>query len=258
MRHRRIRDVVAVLSLVIAGACGSDSIASSVDTPATSVSLAEALAQLSVPNVGGSPLSPGLPTGMPAFDPARCAYDASSQSFVCAPVMANSLTYKQSFTLLDASGNVQTAFSPTTTATLRASVTIGGTFVDGTDGSPSTWETQGKQDFTLSGLLGTTHTLDGTGTTTITNSGSVPTTENRIIVTSKVEKLLLPAHAVGPSAFPSSGSISVKAAWVGTNQLVFDLKITFTNDGKATVVILGATNMLTCTVTLANSATICS
>lgn len=256
MMLSRSRHVAAALfSLVLTGACGSDSATSSLTPPADGVTLTEALSQLSVPAFGAADVvGTGLPSTIPAFDAAKCAYTASSQSFVCAAVKAGNVAFTQSYTLLDASGSTQSAFSSTTTSAIRANTTIAGTFADG----PTTFTVDGKQELTLSGLLASTHTLEGTGTTKITQTGGTLGVPLGTLVTTTIDKVVLPAHATGAAAIPTSGSMSVRAAGLGTEGVLFDLKLTFIGAGKATVAIATAGVSRTCTLDLTNPASTCN
>jgi hypothetical protein len=255
MMLSRTRNVAAaLLSLVVAGACGSDSATSSLTPPADDVTLIEALSQLSMPATGATNLvGTGIPSALPGFDAAKCVYTASSQSFVCAPVTSSGLTFTQSYTLLDASGNKQSAFSPTTTSAIRASTAIAGSFSTGS----TNFTVDGKQDLTLSGLLGSTHTLDGTGTTNISETVPGLTTPFVTRVTTAIDKVVLPAHATGAAAIPTSGTMSVRSEVLGTNRATFDLKITFIGSGKATVTTTAAGISQTCTLNLATPGSSC-
>jgi hypothetical protein len=255
MMSSRFRNVVAaLLTLVVASACGSDSATSSLQTPSDGVTLSEALSQLSVPAIGATNIvGTGLPSAIPAFDPAKCTYTASSQSFVCTTVTSGNLAFTQSYTLLDASGNKQSAFSPTTTSAIRASTTIAGTFTDG----PTAFTVDGKQELTLSGLLGSTHTLDGTGSMKLTASGGALGVQFGTLVTTTIDKVVLPAHATGAAAIPTSGTMSVRTAGLGAGEVLFDLKLTFIGSGKATVTITAAGTTQTCTLNLATPGSSC-
>jgi hypothetical protein len=244
----------ALLSFVFASACGSDSATSSLESPADGVSLTEALSQLSLPAVGATDIfRTGVPDAIPALDPSKCVYTASSQSFVCSTVKASNLTFSQSYTLLDASGNKQSAFSPTTTSAIHASTTMSGTFTDGA----ATFTLDGKQDLTLSGLLAANHSLDGSGTTKITGSGGAGV-QLGTLVTTALDKVVLPAHATGAAAIPTSGTMSAKVAGLGAEGVLFDMKITFIGSGKATIAVSAGGLSQTCTVNLAVPGSACS
>ena len=66
---------------------------------------------------------------LPPIDPARCPFDAASQSFACSPRSAIGLTLTQRFELLDATGGKQSAFDPATTTGLHLANTVTGVSV---------------------------------------------------------------------------------------------------------------------------------
>jgi hypothetical protein len=249
----RTRNAVAALALsIVAGACGSDS--SVAPPPPQSTTLADALAQLSVPALGAATSMSGIPSGaLPSLDAAKCSYTPASQSFVCAPVVASGLTIKPSYALLDASGAKQPAFNAATTSAVRANTTISGTLMEG----GTAIGVDGQQELTLSGLLTGTHTLDGFSQTTLAGPGSVLTIPLVTVVTTTIDRLVLPANATGPAAWPTSGSITVQSGWQGADTVLFRAKITFTGSSKATVTITTLGSTQTCTVDLASHAPSC-
>src|SRR3954452_8560632 len=101
-RPRRSHAILALTLAALAGACGSDSSTGPSSQPVT---LDQAPAELSSPALTATPASwDAAGPALPAFVSSRCAYQASSQSFACTPVVASGVTVTQSFTLLDASG----------------------------------------------------------------------------------------------------------------------------------------------------------
>jgi hypothetical protein len=246
--------VAALLSLVVASACGSDS---SVAPTTQTGSLTDAVAQLSVPAIGAAAAVSGLPGGaLATFDASRCAYSATSQSFTCPTVTTSGLTFKQSFTLLDASGGKQSAYGPTTTSSVHASSSVTGTIMQ----ASTSVTVDAQSELTLSGLLTATHTLDGTATTTLTNGTSVPTLGT--VTTTTIDKLVLPAGATGAAAWPTSGTITAVTKTIAGGDLpattLLTAKITFTGSSRATVSITTAGITKTCTVDLTSQAPSCS
>src|SRR6476659_3221875 len=106
-RIRRPPAIVALALAALAAACGSDSSTSPSVQPVT---LDQALGELSTPAVSAAAASFVGGPELPALASSRCAYQATSQSFTCTPVVASGVTVNQSFTLLDASGAPQSAF----------------------------------------------------------------------------------------------------------------------------------------------------
>lgn len=254
--HSRNRNITAaLLSLVVAGACGSDS--SVAPTTQTGGSLTDAVAQLSVPALGAATTLSGLPGGaLSSLDATRCAYAATSQSFTCPTVTVSGLTLKQSFTLLDASGGKQSAYGATTSS-VHLSSSVTGTVTQGT----VSVSVDAQQELTLSGLLTATHTLDGTVTTTLSNVGTaVPALGT--VTTTTIDHLVLPASATGASAWPASGTITAVTKTLASGGVpavtLLTASITFTGSSKAMVSITAAGVSKTCTVDLASQAPSCS
>lgn len=254
----RVRSYLSVIALaVVAGACGSDS---SVTPPLTSqpVTLDQALTELSIPALSAAAESfGGVGAVAPALVPSRCAFEASSQSFVCTPIATNGLTINQSYTLFSASGARQPAFDKATTASVRANTAVAGTVLEG--GTALTID--GQQELTLSGLLTGTHTLDGTSTTRITGnvaSGStqIPLTST---ITTKITSLVLPATSGDGQKWPTSGTIVVESSTAlgPAAPAVTRLTLTFSGSSTVTVSIVGPGISQTCKVDLANKAPSC-
>ena len=119
-----------------------------------------------VPNTGASGLTnaeiplftvagAGTYTGQGA-----CTFNPSTGQFVCPDQSHGGLTVTSRFTLYDRSGNVQTAFDPATTASIKTETTASGTVSIG----DNTVSINRSGVMTVSGLgpNATTHTLNGT------------------------------------------------------------------------------------------------
>jgi hypothetical protein len=255
---QRPRSSLATFALTLAtlaAGCGSDS---STRPASQSVTLDQALAELSLPALSATTeaFGGGAPT-IPAFASSGCAYQAASQSYVCTPIVANGVTVTQGFTLLDASGGKQAAFDRTTTAAVRANTTIAGTIDDG--------ETQltidGEQELTLSGLLGPTHRLDGTSTVhVVVVGGDLPleTTATTTITGLVVQ----PPTPDGTHPWPTAGTISVESTTAigdgAPDPIVARVTITFNGTSTVNVTFTGGGVSGSCKVDLASQAPTCS
>jgi hypothetical protein len=178
---------------------------------------------------------------------ATCPYDNSNQRFVCPATTANGLTLTMYFQLFDASNTPQSAFSPTTTAAIRTVTDVSGTVSSPSGAPPSTTTVTGHSDQTLSGLLGATHTLNGTGNMTATMDADLVTLS--FTITQTITNLVLPERG-SANQYPQSGTIALDIA----SDADFDAHVTMTFNGTSTVTIVmtsGGTTQ-TCTLDLKN------
>ena len=249
MLHRVRRHTTLALALaVVAAACGSDSSTGPKSQPVT---LDQALSELSAPALSAAAASfaSGVPT-LPALAASRCAYQASSQSFACTPVVASGVTVTQSFTLLDGSGAPQSAFDQATTSAVRANTSVAGTFQDGTE----QFTVDGQQELTLSGLREPIHTLDGTGTVHVVSNGGGAFPFETTVTTTITGLKLQPPTADGTQPWPKAGTIAVEnsTAIGDATPEVIRATITFNGTSKVLVTITGPGVSGTCTLDLAS------
>ena len=251
----RFRVGFAALALAaVATACGSDSSTGPDVTPAT---LDQTLAELSLPalSAGGAAFV-DVGDDVPGLLASRCPYTAAAQSFVCTPVSSSGLTVNQSFTLLSSSGAKQSAFDASTTAAASAKTTIAGNVSE----SGTTLAVNGQQEITLSGLLGGSHTLNGSSSLTLKGSVSDGTSSYPIdlTVSSTIANLVLPANTTpGAVIWPLSGSITVQASGTVGGLSIGTVKdtITFTGTSTVNITTTGPGGTQTCKVDLAAGAT---
>lgn len=202
----RVRHLSA-LALAAAIACGGDS--ATAPTSYLPATLDQALAELSIPALAAGDNSfVDLGAVAPSLNATSCAYSATVQSFVCAPISESGITINQSFTLLNGSGAKQSAFDAATTDAVRANTTVAGTLAE----QGTSLNLTGQQQITLSGLVAGPHVLNGTST--ITAAGTVvegtTTYPVNITVGTTIANLVLPANGAGSSnVWPSSGSVTV-------------------------------------------------
>lgn len=245
-RHRSLLALVALG--IAAAACGSDS--STGPTPAVQANLSQAFSELEHPAI--SDAMGGL-TGifLPAGSSSGCAYTAASQSFVCPPLSESGISVAFSYALIDASGAAQSAFGSTTTNAVRATSVVSGTTSE--LGAPLTVE--GRQDLTISGLLSTTHSLNGTSSFHLTGTipsgtGGIPVPVG-IVSKTTFTNLVLPA-TVG--AWPASGTILLEESLdgvTGTDRVL----LTFNGTSRITMVFTASTGRVQhCTMDLGRGA----
>lgn len=200
------RTLVAFSALALLSACGGDSSVSPTSTP---VSLTQVFDEMSFPSRTGTAgaragisatafAGPRIPTG--------CSYAIASQSFVCAPITVGGLTITQSYTLLDAAGAPLAAFDANALSAVRMQSAVSGTET----ATDITITLDGRDDETLSGLRGSTHTLIGTSTMTSTTTSSAGFGAQTISDTSKTTtNLVIPANATA-ATYPLSGTITTE------------------------------------------------
>lgn len=214
---------LAAAGLVLAAACSD-----SPTQPSAPEELSAALSEMSlgslVPDLAATGFAPSA-----GISPANCAFAASSQSFVCAPVNAGGITVNTTFTLLSASGAAQSAFDRATTAAIRTSSAIAGTM--GTGAQAITVD--GQQTMTLSGLLTGTHVLDGTQVMHMSGAAFAGGAASQTITTTTtISGLVLPDHAKGEK-YPRAGSItSTMTGPLSTGLSGFTMTMVFNGTSK--------------------------
>jgi hypothetical protein len=243
----------AVALAAVASACGSDSSTGPDGTPAT---LDQTLAELSLPalSAGGAAFV-DVGDDVPGLLASRCPYAAATQSFVCTPVSSSGLTVNQSFTLLSSSGAKQSAFDPASTAGASAKTTISGNVNE----SGTVLAVNGQQEITLSGLLGGTHSLNGSSSLTLKGSVSDGTSSFPVdlTVSSTIANVVLPANTTpGTVIWPLSGTITVQASGTVGGLSIGTVKdtISFTGTSTVNITTTGPGGTQTCKVDLATGA----
>ena len=199
------RRLSAIVFAAAAVACGGDSTGPTSSQPPT---LGQTLAELSNPALAAGGLAlVDIDTPAASLDPTSCPYSAEVESFVCAPISKGGVTIKQRFTLLTASGTRQSAFDPTTTASVKTATSLAGTVVQ----PGIALDVDGEQEITLSGLVSGPHVLDGWTSARITGTvdEATATYPVNMRVNTSIFELVLPAHEAGSArVWPSSGKIT--------------------------------------------------
>jgi hypothetical protein len=201
---------VAALVLVAASAfaCSDATGPGEPGLPELSEVLAEA-SQPALPSVemfGSSMMPLVMVPGTSAGPFTGCSYESGSQSFVCARVTSGGLTIDRSYILFDAAGNRQSQFVRGGTASVQTKLHVSGTLT----ASFGTHTMDLVDDRTVSGLLTTRHTLNGTsshttsGTFTMPGSTQPPMAMNST-GTTKIESLVLPSRE---NRWPGPGTIT--------------------------------------------------
>ena len=230
IRHLRAAALVALAAL--GTACSDSSTGPSIVQPAE---LSQVLAELQPSSLAplNSQISAAPVTGLSAPVPSTCSYDSATKSFVCPNVSVSGITVSRSFTLLDASGNAQTAFDRTTTAAVRMKTSFAG---DVTSGG-TTMHIEQLQEFTLSGLLTGVHTLDGisVGTANGTVSSGTTTTPITSKLTTTITSLELPKTSAGQN-YPKGLITAINETTVGAlPKVITNASIIFDGTSKAVV-----------------------
>lgn len=255
----------AVLGLALA-ACSDNPTGPSTGTPELSALLAE----VSSPTISSATRAI-LPTGIsqmtvPAIDPGRCPYSASTGFFVCPDVVVNGMTITRMFRLIDAAGNSQSKPDGQTSA-LESVNTVKGTMSPPAGfASNGTVALNDSSDMTLSGIRTEQHTLNGfskgTMVGTFTSNGVTVPLNN--VLTQTTNNVVLPNAKAGQK-WPQSGSITIDDSSdidaVGSSVVTTHVVMTFNGTSIVTVTFTDTFGTTTCHFDMANpgvSAAACS
>lgn len=247
---------IALAAIVVA--CSSDSFLE----PSTNqaMTLSQLLSEMNLPALSGvaSALSPAPVASAAAPVPSTCSYSASSQSFICPTVVTvNGLTVTQSYTLLDASGQPQSQFDPGTTAAVRTTRSSAGTLTLTGSTSIGSLTIDQQQDMVLSGLLTSTHVLNGMTAMHISGaiSTGTTTTPTNATLTTATANLVLPPMNADVVAWPTSGSITEDVTTVdaGFPAMSTHLTMTFSGTSQVALVVTIGTTTQRCTIDLAKT-----
>jgi hypothetical protein len=266
LRSRVALAAIAPVAIALA-ACSSRSDAPTSPAERQPLDVGQLFAELSPPGMArvaaAMPIALPIPGTATAFGGATCPYVAASSSFVCAPTTANGLTVTLAYQLFDAAGHTQSAPDRSTTASLHAVSTVDGTLTLPASGAFAVGPLAiaGRQETTLTGLLGATHTVNGTSTTKLTGTLTVSgqATPMASTVTATTKDLVLPAPTTGSSAppYPTSGTVTIDAsvsAGAGTPAVTTHAQVTFDGTSTATVTFTVGGVTQRCTVNLATAA----
>ena len=250
--------LTALFAAVLLSACGGDALV--VPRSDVRVDLAQVFRELSVPGIQGAMAAAGgVPIPATSSGPSGCNYAAATQMFVCPSVTSAGITITQSYSVLNAAGGTLSLFDAATVAAVRVRSTVSGAQALPTG---ETITVDGQQDQTLSGLLTSTHLLNGTSTMNLSGtlkSGLLPgafTSRN----TTTVLNLAVPS-GTGASSSPASGTVTMDmvSTFAGAPTVTSQSVMKFNGTSKVTVTItINGMGLLACTIDLAASAPACS
>lgn len=204
-----------VAGLAFAASCSSDSATS----PTTaSASLKTAISQTTFGDASTFASARTLTSvpgaAAPTFDPGVCTYSSSDNAFTCPSKSASNVNFQLKYFLYDGAGVAMNAYDPAVTDRLRTVWDASGTFTT-TGTTPTTVQLSHHSDLTLTGLLGTSRTLNGTSTDhDIVDSGTGSgATHATVDVAGTATNVVLPAAA---GQFPASGLLASDVALKST------------------------------------------
>jgi hypothetical protein len=251
-----LRLAAVALAAIVVGCSTDSSLGPSTNQAMT---LSQILSEMSLPALSGvaSTLSPAAAASAATPVPSTCSYSTSSQSFICpTAVMANGLTVTQSYTLLDASGKPQSQFDPGTTAAVRTKMSAAGT-VTFTGSTSGTLTIDQQEDMTFSGLLTSTHVLNGLGTVHMSGAISTGTTTTpaNSTTTLTMTNLVLPPMNGDAIAWPTSGTLTEDITSVDAGPLAVSTHLTMTFNGTSQVAVVITMGTITqrCTIDMAKT-----
>ncbi len=142
----------------------------------------------------------------PAFDPASCTYSSTDNVFTCPSKTASGLNFQLKYFLFNSAGVAMSAYDPATT---RSSAHGVGRerHLHHHRRHASTFQLTHHSDLTLTGLLGTSRTLNGTSS----DHGIVDTGSGRAAVHAVVDVAGTATNVVLPATqgrYPSSGLLA--------------------------------------------------
>jgi hypothetical protein len=181
----------------------------------------------------GAPMLPSLGTIS-----GSCPFDSTIERFVCAPVSNEGLTLARSFQLFTAAGNLQSAYEPTTTRSIRVDMNLTGTIGAGT---VSARNVSYHSVQTVGGMDDDTRTLVGTSEAQFAAPGAATLTMNT------ATNLTIPRAATAGRVYPTGRirTLAVSSILPTVIEIITDF------DGTSTAVRrLIFAGVLTCTINL--------
>lgn len=182
------------------------------------------------------------PLGFPGRIPSGCAWDAATQSFVCAQEpRRDGLVETRGYQFLDASGAAQGAYDSVTTASIKLDSHLSGTTTHGR------WSTvDDVRALVMSGLAGDETTRIWNGTAASSRQDSVLDANGTKVLrttaaTTTVENVVVPKPWQRDS-WPTSGTITTHVVSNdGTSTIDLTGVLTFNGTALATLVVGGIT-----------------
>jgi hypothetical protein len=275
MTRSTLRQLIAAFATALVAGCHSDSPSGPATQQQNTIDLATIFSEMAVGRVNSVPGASSIiavPSiaGVPVLAPAGCPYSASTQSFICPTVTSGGLTWDISYFLYDAAGHAQSQADAGTTAAVRTVVdTKGTTSPPPANGISATVVLSDHSDLTMSGLLTTTHKLNGNGTSHYDMTLSGAASLHAVIdMTTATNNVVLPVQSDATTpAWPSSGTITTDTKSVttignvGAVTTTSHAVITFNGTSTATIVYTTSlsSTITTCKVDLTGKTTpVCS
>jgi hypothetical protein len=228
-----------VLGCAALVACGDDPTSSPVSQTANvDALLSEVGASQSLSNFGMT-LGGAVALSIAAQSSYNCPYSAPSKTFICPDRTVQGLTFKNYYQLLDPSDAPQSAFNTSTTAAIRTVSDVSGTI-----NLTVPIAVTGHNEQTLSGLLTSSHVLNGTGTSTQTMS--LTTTPLTLTTAETISNLVQPKNG---HKSPESGTISVEMS-SGTSGVTSRITMSFNGTSTVTMEMTFGGTTRTCTMDL--------
>jgi hypothetical protein len=223
--------LLAAAGMLVA-ACSSDSSTGPEQTPP--VDLTQALNELNLPVLSSAGMTAIMPVPMSAVTsapvPSNCTYSPASQSFVCATVARNGITFSNSFKLFSAANAPQSQFDPATTAAVESILDASGPLGTGANAMSFTEH----QDMTLSGLLTGTHVLNGVSTMHLKGGSTSLPQALDLLMTTTTTNLAVPTRNSG-SQWPATGTITTVMTDNSSSSSPFTSTIAIKFNGTSTV-----------------------
>ena len=262
MTRSTLRWLVAGISAALVVGCGDSPSGPSAEQQ--TLDLATVMSQMSIGrihSIPGASVVMSVPTtaAVPTLVPSTCAFSPTVQGFTCPSVTSNGLTFDISYFLYDAAGKPQSSADAKTTASVRTVADAKGTTtVPPTNGASGTVSITDHSDLTMSGLLKSKRTLNGSGTSHYDLTVSGTTSLHAVIdETSATTNVVIPTSSdANTPAWPTSGTITSDAKTVttigglGSVTTTSHTVITFNGTNIATIVFTNSTIGATATCKL--------
>jgi hypothetical protein len=246
MTRSTVGSLLVTLSVVLVAGCGSDSPSG---PSSHTLDLGAVISEMSIGRVSSVPgastvISMPSVAGVPTIVPSACTYSPALQGFTCPTATSAGLTFDVSYFLYDAGGHAQSQADANTTASVRTVVDAKGTVtLPQSSGLSGTVIVADHSDMTMTGLLTSTHTLNGNGTShyELTVSGT-PSVHATIDMTTATKEVVFAVQSDGSNPqWPSSGTITTDSknvtnlGSIGSVTTTSHAVITFNGTSTATI-----------------------
>lgn len=272
MTRSTVGSLIATISVALVAGCGSDSPSG---PSSHTLDLGAVISEMSIGRVSSVPgastvISVPSIAATPTVVPSACTFSPTLQGFACPTVTSAGLTFDVSYFLYDAGGHPQSQADANTTASVRTVVDAKGTVtLPQSSGLSGTVVVADHSDMTMTGLLTTTHTLNGNGTSHYDLAlNGTPSVHATIDMTTATKDVVFAVQSDGSNPpWPSSGTITTDAknvtnlGSVGSVTTASHAVITFNGTSTATITFTtsASSTVTTCKVDLTGkTAPVCS